>query len=79
MCLWRWRGRAVGRVFGRFDVTGPLAWLVWAVVHIAFLIGFRSRIRVLLDWGWAYLRYKPGARLITGETGEYRARLGTAR
>ncbi|HPF60641.1 MAG TPA: NAD(P)/FAD-dependent oxidoreductase [Gemmatimonadales bacterium] len=73
------RGRAVGRVFGRFDVTGPLAWLVWAVVHIAFLIGFRSRIRVLLDWGWAYLRYKPGARLITGETGEYRARLGAAR
>lgn len=69
------RGRAVGRVYDRLDVTGVLAWFVWAVVHIAFLIGFRNRVMVLLDWGWAYLRYKPGARLITGETGEFATRV----
>ncbi len=73
------RGRAVGRVYDKLNVTGVLAWFVWAVVHIAFLIGFRNRLMVLLDWGWAYLRYKPGARLITGETGEFAARVEGSR
>lgn len=73
------RGRAVGRVYDKITVTGVLAWFVWAVVHIAFLIGFRNRVMVLLDWGWAYLRYKPGARLITGETGEFAARVEGSR
>lgn len=70
------RGTAVGELYRRYSVKGVFAWVVWAVVHIAFLIGFRNRIAVLIDWGWAYLKYRPGARLITGETGEYAARNG---
>ena len=51
--------------FGRLRLTGQLAWLLWGVVHIAFLIGFRNRLAVLLDWLWAYVSFKRGARLIT--------------
>lgn len=69
------RARAVGRVFDHVSVTGFWAWSVWVAIHIAFLIGFRNRVMVLLEWAWAYLRYQPGARLITGETGEYAARV----
>jgi NADH dehydrogenase len=46
-------------------LTGFLAWIVWCVVHIYFLIGFRNRIAVVLDWAWAYLTFQRGARLIT--------------
>jgi NADH dehydrogenase len=59
------RGRAVAD-FGWLRVSGRLAWLLWGAVHIAFLIGFRNRIAVLLDWLWAYVTFKRGARLITG-------------
>ena len=58
------RGRAVAD-FGWIRLSGRLAWLLWGLVHIAFLIGFRNRIVVLMDWLWAYLTYKRGARLIT--------------
>jgi len=47
--------------------NGMIAWLLWWVVHIAFLIGFRNRIAVLWHWAWLYFTYKRGARLITGE------------
>lgn len=67
------RGHAVADI-GRFEFGGLLAWWIWAVVHIAFLVNFRNRLMVLLEWGWSYVRYAPGARLITGETGEFRAR-----
>jgi NADH dehydrogenase len=40
---------------------------VWIFVHIFFLIGFRHRVLVLLQWGWSYFTYSRGARLITGE------------
>ncbi|MBA2292187.1 MAG: NAD(P)/FAD-dependent oxidoreductase [Gemmatimonadales bacterium] len=60
------RGHAVADIAG-FQFSGFFAWLVWAVVHIFFLIGFRNRVMVLLEWSWAYLRYSPGARLITGD------------
>jgi NADH:ubiquinone reductase (H+-translocating) len=53
--------------FGRFQLTGFPAWLVWSVVHIGFLIGFRNRITVMLDWAWAYFTHNSGARLITGD------------
>ena len=53
--------------FGRIRLTGRLAWLLWSGVHIYFLIGFRSRMAVALDWLWSYLTYQRGARLITGE------------
>jgi NADH dehydrogenase len=59
------RGRAVAD-FGRLRLSGRPAWLLWGMVHIAFLIGFRNRLVVLLDWLWAYLTFKRGARLITG-------------
>jgi NADH:ubiquinone reductase (H+-translocating) len=53
--------------FGRFQLTGFLAWLVWGLVHVGFLIGFRNRATVMLDWAWSYLTYSRGARLITGQ------------
>jgi NADH dehydrogenase len=52
--------------FGRLKLTGFFAWLAWMLVHIAFLIGFRNRVFVLLSWAWAYLTFQRGARLITG-------------
>jgi NADH dehydrogenase len=44
-----------------------LAWLAWLVVHIWFLIDFRNRISVVLNWFWNYISYRRGARLITGQ------------
>jgi NADH:ubiquinone reductase (H+-translocating) len=61
-------GRREGVVdFGWLKLTGRLAWLVWGVAHIYFLIGFRNRMAVGVDWLWSYLTYQRGARLITGE------------
>ena len=51
--------------FGRLHVSGFLAWFSWLAVHIFFLIGFRNRVLVILQWAWAYLTYQRGARLIT--------------
>ncbi len=55
---------AVGDLRG-VHVTGRIGWLVWAMVHVWYLIGFRNRLRVLLNWFWEYVTYRPGARLIT--------------
>jgi NADH:ubiquinone reductase (H+-translocating) len=52
--------------FGRFHLTGFLAWMAWLLVHIFFLIGFRNRAVVLFNWAWSYFTYQRGARLITG-------------
>ncbi len=46
--------------------SGFPAWMAWLVVHIYFLIGFRNRIMVLMQWAWTYLTFTRGARLITG-------------
>ncbi|HEY0591382.1 MAG TPA: NAD(P)/FAD-dependent oxidoreductase [Thermoanaerobaculia bacterium] len=54
--------------FGRVHLGGWIAWMAWLTVHIFFLIGFRNRILVLLQWAWAYLTRRRGARLITGDT-----------
>ena len=51
--------------FGRVRMTGYLAWLVWGVAHIFFLIGFRNKAAVMLEWSWAYITFKKGMRLIT--------------
>ena len=59
------RRAGVGAV-GRIQFSGGLAWLAWALVHVAFLIGFRNRILVLLEWAWSYFTFQRGARLITG-------------
>ena len=53
--------------FGRIKLTGWIAWVLWGIVHIFFLIGFRNRMAVFLNWIWAWLTYGRGARLITGE------------
>ena len=45
--------------------SGRLAWLAWLFVHIIFLVGFRNRVAVLLQWAWAYFTFNKGARLIT--------------
>ena len=41
---------------------------MWVLVHIAFLIGFRNRLLVLIEWAWAYVTFNRGVRLITGTT-----------
>ncbi|MEM1344291.1 MAG: NAD(P)/FAD-dependent oxidoreductase [Pseudomonadota bacterium] len=52
--------------FGRFQLSGALAWWLWGLAHIYFLIGVRAPIFVGLSWLWSYLTYAKGARLITG-------------
>src|SRR5262249_5958133 len=49
-----------------FKLKGVLAWLLWGIVHLYFLVGFRNRWFVLINWFWSWLTYKRGARLITG-------------
>jgi NADH dehydrogenase len=57
------RAQAVAQI-GRLHFSGLVAWLLWCVVHIFFLIGFRNRVRVMLEWMWYYITFKPGARVI---------------
>ena len=52
--------------FGFARLHGRAAWLLWGLVHVYFLIGFRNRLAVLLDWLWAYVTFQRGSRLITG-------------
>jgi NADH dehydrogenase len=58
------RNRAVA-VFGRVQVSGYPAWILWLFVHIMYLAGFRNRLSVLVQWGYAYFTYQRGVRLIT--------------
>jgi NADH dehydrogenase len=59
------RSRAVAQ-FGKLKVSGLPAWLLWTVAHIYYLIGFRNRFVVALNWAWSYLTFERGSRLITG-------------
>ncbi|HYM86787.1 MAG TPA: NAD(P)/FAD-dependent oxidoreductase [Pseudoxanthomonas sp.] len=52
--------------FGRLKLSGVLAWWFWLAAHVFFLIGFRNRLVVLLNWAWAYWSYQRGARIILG-------------
>ena len=61
------RAAAVAQ-FRKLHISGYFAWLAWLFVHIFFLIGFRNRIIVLIQWAWSYFTYERGARLITGDT-----------
>lgn len=54
---------------GRIRIKGFLAWLLWCVAHIYFLIGFRNRAIVALHWAWNYITFQRGTRLITGLSG----------
>jgi len=61
------RAAAVAQ-FGKIHISGFIAWLSWLFVHIFFLIGFRNRLLVFIQWAWSYVTFERGARLITGST-----------
>jgi NADH dehydrogenase len=60
---------------GRLHFSGLFAWLAWLLVHLIFLIGFRNRLAVMLQWAYSYFAYKRGARIITGQQQEIGARV----
>ena len=60
------RARAVAEI-GSLRFGGFVAWVLWSVVHVSFLIGFRSKLFAILEWSWLYIFWSRGARLITGE------------
>jgi NADH dehydrogenase len=62
------RKRAVAQL-GAFKVSGFPAWLLWSLAHVYFLIGFRNRLSVAMNWFWSYLTFQRGTRLITGISG----------
>lgn len=62
------RKRAVAEL-AALKLTGLPAWLLWSVAHIYFLIGFRNRLAVAIHWGWNYVTFQRGTRLITGISG----------
>jgi NADH dehydrogenase len=57
------RSRAIVEI-GKFHLAGRFAWLLWLIVHIYYLTGFRNRIFVVMQWAWSYLTFRRGARLI---------------
>jgi NADH dehydrogenase len=59
------RSKAVAKM-RELEITGFPAWLAWLAVHLIFLIGFRNKIAVLMQWGYSYLAYRRGSRIITG-------------
>lgn len=61
------RSAAVAHI-GPFKISGLLAWLTWLFVHLLFLVGFRNKLAVLLQWAYSYFAYKRGARIITDVT-----------
>jgi NADH dehydrogenase len=60
------KAAAVADIAG-LHLSGVVAWLMWLFVHIFFLIGFRNRFIVIVEWAWTYVRNDRGARLITGD------------
>jgi NADH dehydrogenase len=53
--------------FGKFTLCGFPAWFMWSFAHVMFLIGFRNRLSVMMNWAWHYFSFSRGARLITGK------------
>ena len=60
------RAAAVANIFG-IHVSGLLAWLMWLFIHLIYIVEFQSRVQVFVQWGFEYLTFSRGARLITGE------------
>jgi len=58
------RSKAVA-AFGKLHLSGTLTWFLWLFVHLLYLVGFRNRLSVLIQWGYAYLTYQRGVRLIS--------------
>lgn len=65
------RAAAVAKI-RRLEFSGFPAWLAWLLVHVFFLIGFRNRVAVILQWAWSYVTFKRGARLITDTAEQWR-------
>lgn len=61
------RNSAVADLPGRVHLTGRPAWWAWLLLHLVFLVGFRNRLSVLLDWTWNFLTYGRGPRVIIGQ------------
>ena len=61
------RKRAIADI-GPFEFSGLLAWLAWLVVHLMLLIGFRNKVVVMVQWFYAYVTFRRGARIIFGQT-----------
>jgi len=65
------RSAAVAKV-GNLEFDGFLAWVAWLFIHLVFLVGFRNKLAVLLQWTYSYFTYKRGARIVTGLSEELR-------
>ena len=59
------RASAVANIFG-FHVSGLPAWLIWLFIHLMYIVEFQNRVLVFVQWGFEYLTFSRGARLITG-------------
>ena len=72
--------RAAVTDFGRIQLSGFPAWLIWALAHVWYLIGWRNRFVVGLNWLWNYVTFERGARLITASAQEsHEAQIPSAR
>jgi len=63
------RSAAVAKI-GKLEFNGFLAWIAWLFIHLIFLVGFRNKLAVLLQWTYSYFTYKRGARIVTGLSDE---------
>jgi NADH dehydrogenase len=72
------RSKAVA-LFGRVRLWGWLAWITWLAAHIYFLIGFRNRLVVMIDWAWAYWTFERSARVVIDAKGKVAAAPGEHR
>ncbi len=61
------RAAAVANIFG-IHVAGIMAWLIWLFIHLMYIVEFQSRVQVFIQWGFEYLTFGRGARIITGPT-----------
>jgi NADH dehydrogenase len=59
------RAAAVANIFG-LHISGLPAWLVWLFIHLMYIVEFQNRVLVFVQWGFEYLTFSRGARLITG-------------
>jgi NADH:ubiquinone reductase (H+-translocating) len=73
------RSHAIADFPGKIHISGYFAWLAWLFIHLLFLIGFRNRFFVMIEWAWAYFTYNHGARLITDTAENERAEQPKAR
>jgi NADH dehydrogenase len=56
--------------FGKIHLSGFIAWMMWLLVHLMNLVGFRNRLLVFVQWAWSYFTFDRSARLITQSQGD---------